>query len=137
MEGGGMDKRFSEMGWSCFEKASPASVNVMGLGHAATLIKAFQKLVRQPTTAKFNCLEITEAVHKEYLSPQWACQEYQAAAVVIGNFLKSVRGFSDREIAARWRFYFKNRHNSKRTLTRRWCSTVKPTICPAHTLCRA
>jgi hypothetical protein len=63
----GMDKRFSEMGWSCFEKASPATVNVMGLGHAATLIKAFQKLVRRRQTAKFNCLEITEAVHKTFM----------------------------------------------------------------------
>jgi hypothetical protein len=64
IEARGMDKRFSEMGWSCFEKASPATVNVMGLGHAATLIKAFQKLVGQRKTVKFNCLEITEAVHR-------------------------------------------------------------------------
>jgi hypothetical protein len=68
-----MDKRFSEMGWSSFAKASPATVNVMGLGDSATLmglgdsatlIKAFQKLVRQRKTVKFNCLEIIEAVHK-------------------------------------------------------------------------
>ncbi|HLW53156.1 MAG TPA: hypothetical protein VKW06_09960 [Candidatus Angelobacter sp.] len=67
IEARGMDRRFSEMGWSCFEKASPATVNVMGLGHAATLIKAFQKLVRQRTKAKFNCLEITEAVQKTFM----------------------------------------------------------------------
>jgi hypothetical protein len=67
MEARGMDKRFSEMGWSCFEKSSPATVNVMGLGHAATLIKAFQKLVRQRKAVKFNCLEITEAVHKTFM----------------------------------------------------------------------
>lgn len=67
IEARGMDKRFSDLGWSCFEKASPATVNVMGLGHAATLIKAFQKLVRQRKTAKFNCLEITEAVHKTFI----------------------------------------------------------------------
>jgi hypothetical protein len=63
----GMDKRFSEMGWSCFAKASPVTVNLVGLGHAATLIKAFQKLVRQRKTAKFNCLEILEAVHKTFM----------------------------------------------------------------------
>jgi hypothetical protein len=62
-----MDKRFSEMGWSCFEKASPATVNVVGLGDAATLVKAFQKLVRQNKTAKFNCLETTDAVHKTFM----------------------------------------------------------------------
>lgn len=63
----GMDKRFSEMGWSCFEKASPTSVNAVGLGDAATLLKAFQKLIRQSKTVKFNCLEITEAVHKTFM----------------------------------------------------------------------
>lgn len=63
----GMDKRFSEMGWSCFQKASPTSVNAVGLGDAATLLRAFQKLIRQSKTVKFNCLEITEAVHKTFI----------------------------------------------------------------------
>jgi hypothetical protein len=67
VEASGMDKSFSEMGWSCFAKASPVTVNLVGLGHAATLIKAFQKLVRQSKTAKFNCLEILEAVHKTFM----------------------------------------------------------------------
>jgi hypothetical protein len=67
IEARGMDKRFSEMGWSCFAKASPVTVNLVGLGHAATLIKAFQKLVRESKTAKFNCLEILEAVHKTFM----------------------------------------------------------------------
>ena len=67
IEARGMDKRFSEMGWSCFEKASPATVNMMGMGHAATFLKAFQKLARQGKTARFNCLEITEAVHKTFM----------------------------------------------------------------------
>ena len=67
IEAKGMDKRFSEMGWSCFAKASPATVNVVGLGDSATLIKAFQKLVRQRKTVKFNCLEIIEAVHKTFV----------------------------------------------------------------------
>lgn len=63
----GMDKRFSELGWSCFQKASPASVNAVGMGDAATLLKAFQKLIRQSKTVKFNCLEITETVHKTFM----------------------------------------------------------------------
>jgi hypothetical protein len=67
IEARGMDKRFSEMGWSCFAKASPATVNVVGLGDSATLIKAFRKLVRQRKTMKFNCLEITEAVYKTFM----------------------------------------------------------------------
>jgi hypothetical protein len=67
IEARGMDKRFSEMGWSCFAKASPATVNVVGLGDSATLIKAFRKLVRHRKNMKFNCLEITEAVHKTFM----------------------------------------------------------------------
>jgi len=63
----GMDKRFSELGWSCFQKALPASVNAVGLGDAATMLKAFQKLVRHSKTVKFNCLEVTEAVHKTFM----------------------------------------------------------------------
>lgn len=63
----GMDKRFSEMGWSCFQKASPTTVNAVGVGDAATLLKAFQKLIRHSGTVKFNCLEITEAVHKTFM----------------------------------------------------------------------
>jgi hypothetical protein len=78
IEARGMDKRFSEMGWSCFEKASPATVNVVGLGHAATLIKAFQKLVRQSKTAKFNCLEILEAVHKTFMGVSFVHLTVQA-----------------------------------------------------------
>lgn len=67
IEAKSMDKRFSEMGWSCFEKALPSTVNVVGLGDAATLIKAFQKLVRQSKTVKFNCVEILEAIHKTFM----------------------------------------------------------------------
>ncbi|MGE5323989.1 MAG: hypothetical protein ACM3SW_14055 [Actinomycetota bacterium] len=67
IEARGMDRRFSDMGWSCFEKACPATVNVVGIGDPATLIKAFQKLVQRNKTVKFNCLEITEAVHKTFI----------------------------------------------------------------------
>jgi hypothetical protein len=41
MQAHGADKRFSEMGWTCFQKASPGRVNVIGFGDAHTLIKAF------------------------------------------------------------------------------------------------
>jgi hypothetical protein len=63
----GVDKRFSEMGWSCFQKSSASTVNVVGFGSEPTLIKAFQKMVRHTAKVKFNCLEVTEAVQKNFL----------------------------------------------------------------------
>ena len=67
MEAPGMDKRFSDLGWSCFQKALPATVNVMGFGETPTLIKAFQRLVGDREAVKFNCLEITDAVQKRFM----------------------------------------------------------------------
>jgi hypothetical protein len=67
MEAYGVDKRFSEMGWTCFQKAAPGSVNMIGFGNAHTLIKAFKKIVRENGRVKFNCMEITQAVQKTFL----------------------------------------------------------------------
>lgn len=64
MQAEGADKRFSATGWTCFQKALPGSVNTIGLGDAHTLIKAFQKFVRDSGTMKFNCIEITHAFQK-------------------------------------------------------------------------
>lgn len=67
MEANGVDKRFSEMGWTCFQKASSGSVNMVGFGNAHTLIKAFQRIVRDNGRVKFNCMEITEAIQKNFM----------------------------------------------------------------------
>ncbi len=67
IEAGGVDRRFSNMGWSCFQKASPGVVNVVGFGNAHTLIKAFQKVVRDSGPVKFNCMEITHTVQKNFM----------------------------------------------------------------------
>jgi hypothetical protein len=67
VEGNGLDKRFSEIGWTCFQKASPGSVNMIGFGTAHTLIKAFQKIVRDSGAVKFNCIEITHAIQKNFM----------------------------------------------------------------------
>jgi len=67
MQADGVDKRFSAMGWTCFQKALPGSVNTIGLGDAHTLIKAFQKFVRDSGPMKFNCIEITHAVQKTFM----------------------------------------------------------------------
>ena len=61
------DKRFSAMGWTCFQKSLPSSVNMFGLGNAHTLVKAFQKFVRDRGPAKFNCIEITHAIQKNFM----------------------------------------------------------------------
>jgi len=63
----GVDKRFSAMGWTCFQKALPGSVNAVGVGNARTLTKAFQKFVRDSGPAKFNCIEITHAAQKNFM----------------------------------------------------------------------
>lgn len=63
----GADKRFSAMGWTCFQKGLPSSVNMIGLGNANTLIKAFQKFVQDSGAVKFNCIEITQALQKNFM----------------------------------------------------------------------
>lgn len=67
MEASSVDKRFSEMGWTCFQKALPGSVNMIGFGNTHTLVKAFQKIVRDNGQVKFNCMEITQAVQKNFI----------------------------------------------------------------------
>jgi hypothetical protein len=67
MEAHGLDKRFSEIGWTCFQKASPGSVSMIGFSAALTLIKAFQKILRENGRVKFNCIEITHALQKNFM----------------------------------------------------------------------
>jgi hypothetical protein len=67
MEANGADKRFSEIGWTCFQKASSGSVSMIGFGNEHTLIKAFQRIVRDNGRLKFNCMEVTQAVQKNFM----------------------------------------------------------------------
>lgn len=67
MQADGADKWFSAMGWTCFQKGLPSSVNMIGLGNAKTLSKAFQKFVRDSAPVKFNCIEITHAIQKSFM----------------------------------------------------------------------
>ena len=67
MQADGVDKRFSQMGWTCFQKASRGSVNMIGFRNAGTLIKAFQKIVRDSGQVNFNCMEITQVVQKNFM----------------------------------------------------------------------
>jgi hypothetical protein len=67
LEGRGLDRRFSDIGWTVFQKAAPATVSVLGLGPSRTLRKAFRKIIRKNSSVKFNCVEITEAREKSFM----------------------------------------------------------------------
>ncbi len=67
LRGQGLDKHFSQMGWTVFQKAMPLSVNSLGLGESQAVLKAFRKILRDSESRKFNCVEITRAVTKTFL----------------------------------------------------------------------
>ena len=67
LEGRGLDRRFSAIGWTVFQKAAPATVSVLGLGQGRTLRKAFRKIIRRNGSVNFNCVEITKASEKSFM----------------------------------------------------------------------
>jgi hypothetical protein len=67
LEGRGLDRRFSDIGWTVFQKAAPATVSVLGFGENQTLRKAFRKIVRGSGGLKFNCVEITRVMQKTFM----------------------------------------------------------------------
>lgn len=67
LRGQGLDRHFSQMGWTVFEKATPLSVKRLGFGESQTVLKAFHKILRHSGSRKFNCVEITRAVTKTFL----------------------------------------------------------------------
>ena len=67
LEGRGLDRRFSDIGWTVFQKAAPATVNVLGFGESQTLRKAFRKIIQGRGRLKFNCVEITQVMHKTFM----------------------------------------------------------------------
>lgn len=67
LEGRGLDRRFSAIGWTAFQKTAPATVSVLGLGQSRTVRKAFRKIVRKSGSVKFNCVEITQARETSFM----------------------------------------------------------------------
>ena len=67
LRGQGLDRHFSQMGWTVFQKATPLTVNRLGFGKSQTVLKAFHKILRDSGSRKFNCVEITRAVTKTFL----------------------------------------------------------------------
>lgn len=44
LRGQGLDRHFSQMGWTVFRKATPLSVKRLGFGESQTVLKAFHKI---------------------------------------------------------------------------------------------
>jgi hypothetical protein len=66
MDARGLDKRMSDMGWTCFQRAAPESANVLGFGGARTLERALRAIVLRFGVTKFNCLEITQITQRSF-----------------------------------------------------------------------
>jgi hypothetical protein len=64
LRGQGLDRHFSQMGWTVFQKATPLSVYSLGFGERQTVLKAFYKILQNSGAKKFNCLEVTSVVKK-------------------------------------------------------------------------
>jgi hypothetical protein len=59
LRGQGLDRYFSHMGWTVFQKAAPVQANILCFGKSEPFLKIFRKLLRNIGSKKFNCLEIT------------------------------------------------------------------------------
>lgn len=64
LSGQGLDKDFSRVGWTVFQKAAPVQASIMCLGTSQPLLKAFRKVLRKIGVKRFNCLEVTSVVQK-------------------------------------------------------------------------
>ncbi len=62
-----LDKHLSRIGWTFFYRAAPVKVSVLGIGNNRTLRKAFRKIIRGSRPLKFNCLEITETIRRDFM----------------------------------------------------------------------
>jgi hypothetical protein len=63
LSGQGLDRHFSQIGWTVFQKAAPVHASILSLGKSRPL-KAFRKILRTIGVKKFNCLEVTRVVKK-------------------------------------------------------------------------
>jgi hypothetical protein len=67
IDASGLDKRMSDMGWTCFHRAAPKAVNVLGFGNTQTIEKALRKIIQHYEATKFNCLEVTQLVQGSFV----------------------------------------------------------------------
>jgi hypothetical protein len=64
LSGRGLDRHFSQIGWTVFQKAAPVQASILCLGKNQPFLKAFRKILRNIDARKFNCLEVTSIVKK-------------------------------------------------------------------------
>lgn len=64
LKGQGLDRHFSDFGWTVFQKAAPVQASILCLGKSQPFLKAFRKILRTIGARKFNCLEITNVIEK-------------------------------------------------------------------------
>jgi hypothetical protein len=64
LSGQGLDRHFSQIGWTVFQKAALVQANILCLGKSQPFLKAFRKILRNIGAKKFNCLEVTSVVEK-------------------------------------------------------------------------
>ncbi len=64
LRGQGLDRHFSHIGWTVFQKAAPVQASILCFGKSQSFLKAFRKILRNIGAKKFNCLEITSVIEK-------------------------------------------------------------------------
>jgi hypothetical protein len=64
LSGQGLDRHFSQIGWTVFQKAAPVQASILCLAKRRPFLKAFRKILQTIGVKKFNCLEVTSVVKK-------------------------------------------------------------------------
>lgn len=67
LRGQGLDRHFSHIGWTVFQKAAPVQASILSFGRSEPFLLAFRKLLRNVGAKKFNCLEITGVTKKAFM----------------------------------------------------------------------
>lgn len=62
-----LDRRISEVGWSCFYMASEMTASAVALDGERSLSKAVNQILTQLKLERFNSLEITQVATKRFL----------------------------------------------------------------------
>jgi hypothetical protein len=81
IDASGLDKRMSDMGWTCFQRAAPKAVSALGIGRTETIEKALRKIIRHYGTTKFNCLEITQVIRRSVMGISYVHMAAEARSI--------------------------------------------------------
>jgi hypothetical protein len=67
LDGGGLDRKAREAGWTLFFMAGEENATVIGPDSERTACRAVKKLLLNTESAGFNCLEISQVAGKGFL----------------------------------------------------------------------